>query len=123
MKNISDKSVLLALAKRIKAIRKDKGLTQAVCYIDTGINFSRIERGKRDISFTTLFKLSRYFDISLREFFEEDFEVNIFFDYNTLDLIGWQTTDIYQNLSITFLDSVKKNQKLNNNLFVLPKQN
>ena len=57
------------------------------------------------------------------KFFEEDFEVNIFFDYNTLDLIGWQTTDIYQNLSITFLDSVKRNQNLNNNLFVLPKQN
>ena len=57
------------------------------------------------------------------KFFEEDFEVNIFFDYNTLNLIGWQTTDIYQNLSITFLDSVQKNQKLNNNLFVLPKQN
>ena len=56
-------------------------------------------------------------------FFEEDFEVNIFFDYNTLDLTGWQTTDIYQNLSITFLDSVKKNQKLSNNLFVLPQQN
>ena len=57
------------------------------------------------------------------KFFEEDFEINIFFDYNTLDLIGWQTTDIYQNLSITFLDSVKKNQKLNNNLFDLPQQN
>ena len=57
------------------------------------------------------------------KFFEEEFEVNIFFDYNTLNLIGWQTTDIYQNLSITFLDSVKKNQKLNNNLFILPQQN
>ena len=57
------------------------------------------------------------------KFFEEDFEVNIFFDYNTLNLIGWQTTDIYQNLSITFLDSVKKNQKLNNDLFILPRQN
>jgi len=57
------------------------------------------------------------------KFFEEDFELNIFFDYNTLDLIGWQTKDIYQNLSITFLDSVEKNQKLNNNLFVLPQQN
>ena len=56
------------------------------------------------------------------KFFENDFEVNIFFDYNSLDLIGWQTTDIYQNLSITFLASVKKNQKLNNNLFILPKQ-
>ena len=57
------------------------------------------------------------------KFYEEDFEVNIFFDYISLDLIGWQTTDIYQNLSITFLDSVKKNQKLNSNLFVLPKKN
>ena len=57
------------------------------------------------------------------KFFEEDFEVNIFFDYNTLDLTGWQTTDIYQNLSITFLDSVKKNQKLNDDLFILPRQN
>ena len=57
------------------------------------------------------------------KFFEEDFEVNIFFDYNSLDLVGWQTTDIYQNLSITFLDSVKRNQNLNSNLFVLPKQN
>jgi len=57
------------------------------------------------------------------KFFENDFEVSIFFDYNNLDLIGWQTTDIYQNLSITFLASVKKNQKLNDNLFVLPKQN
>ena len=57
------------------------------------------------------------------KFFEEDFEVNIFFDYNTLDLIGWQTKDIYQNLSITFLDSVKKNQKVNSNLFILPQQN
>ena len=57
------------------------------------------------------------------KFFENDFEVSIFFDYNNLDLVGWQTTDIYQNLSITFLASVKKNQKLNNNLFILPKQN
>ena len=57
------------------------------------------------------------------KFFEEDFEVNIFFDYKTLNLIGWQTKDIYQNLSITFLDSIKKNQKLNSSLFILPQQN
>ena len=57
------------------------------------------------------------------KFFENDFEVNIFFDNKTLDLIGWQTMDIYQNLSIIFLASVKKNQELNSNLFILPKQN
>ncbi|MDC3180020.1 outer-membrane lipoprotein carrier protein LolA [Candidatus Pelagibacter sp.] len=57
------------------------------------------------------------------KFYEEDFELNIFFDYSTLDLIGWQTIDIYQNLSITFLDSIKKNQQLSNKLFILPQQN
>ena len=55
-------------------------------------------------------------------FFEDDFEINIFFDFNKYNLIGWQTTDIYQNLSITFLSSVKKNHKINNNLFILPKK-
>tara|TARA_B100001057_G_scaffold172865_1_gene173593 strand:- start:56 stop:604 length:549 start_codon:yes stop_codon:yes gene_type:complete len=57
------------------------------------------------------------------KFLESDFEVNIFFDNRTLNLIGWQTTDIYQNLSITFLAAIKKNQNLKGNLFVLPKQN
>ncbi|MBD1164856.1 outer-membrane lipoprotein carrier protein LolA [Pelagibacterales bacterium SAG-MED13] len=55
-------------------------------------------------------------------FFESDYEINIFFDYDTYNLIGWQTVDIYQNLSITFLSSIIRNQKLKNNLFALPKQ-
>ena len=41
-------------------------------------------------------------------------------DYN---LIGWQTIDIYQNLSITFLYSISKNKILEKNLFKLPIQN
>lgn len=73
MKNISDKSILLALAKRVKTLRKEKGLTQTVCYIDTGINFGRIERGIRDISFTTFIKLCNYFEIEPKDFFNSDF--------------------------------------------------
>lgn len=57
------------------------------------------------------------------KFFENDFEINIFFDSDNYNLVGWQTTDIYQNLSITFLSSIKKNQKLDDNLFILPKKN
>ena len=56
-------------------------------------------------------------------FIENENEINIFFDKNTYNLIGWQTLDIYQNLSITYLNSIIKNQKLKNNLFKLPKQN
>ena len=57
------------------------------------------------------------------KFLEKDFEINIFFDLNTYNLIGWQTTDIYQNLSITFLSSIIKNQDIDQSLFILPKQN
>ena len=56
-------------------------------------------------------------------FEENDNEINIFFDKNNYDLIGWQTVDIYQNLSITFLSSIVKNQDLNKDIFILPKQN
>ena len=49
--------------------------------------------------------------------------INIFFDKETLDLIGWQTEDMYQNLTITFISSVKRNQKINDRIFILPKRN
>ena len=55
--------------------------------------------------------------------FKEGNEINIFFDKNNFNLIGWQTLDIYQNLNITFLSSIEKNQKLSKNLFKLPSQN
>ena len=55
--------------------------------------------------------------------FEEDNEINIFFDNQTYDLIGWQNTDIYQNFNITFLSSIRKNRILSKNLFKIPIQN
>jgi len=54
---------------------------------------------------------------------ENDYEVNIFFDERTFNLIGWQTKDIYQNLNITFLSSINKNEIFDKNIFKLPTQN
>ena len=54
--------------------------------------------------------------------FEENNELNIFFDSKTFDLIGWQNKDIYQNFNITFLSIIKKNRILPKNLFKLPAQ-
>tara|TARA_B110000090_G_C13297173_1_gene414312 strand:+ start:123 stop:677 length:555 start_codon:yes stop_codon:yes gene_type:complete len=54
---------------------------------------------------------------------EKNNEINIFFDKNTLTLTGWQTEDIYQNLSITFISSVKINPNINDKIFLLPKNN
>ena len=54
---------------------------------------------------------------------EKDNEINIFFDDQTYDLVGWQNTDIYQNFNITFLSSIRKNKVLSKNLFEIPSQN
>ena len=53
---------------------------------------------------------------------ENDHEINIFFDDRTFNLIGWQTKDMYQNLNITFLSSIRKNETINRNLFKIPLQ-
>ena len=54
---------------------------------------------------------------------ENNNEINIFFDKQTYDLIGWQNTDMYQNFNITFLSSIRKNRVLSKNLFNIPAQN
>ena len=54
---------------------------------------------------------------------EKDNEINIFFDKETYELIGWQNTDIYQNFNITYLSSIRKNRVLSKNLFKIPSQN
>ena len=55
------------------------------------------------------------------EIFENDNVINMFFDKKSLFLVGWQTEDIYQNLAVTFISSVKTNNKINNKIFILPK--
>ena len=54
---------------------------------------------------------------------ENDIEINVFFDKETYDLIGWQNTDVYQNFNITFLSSIRKNRIISKNIFKLPEQN
>ena len=54
---------------------------------------------------------------------ENDYEISIFFDNETYDLIGWQNTDIYQNFNITYISFIRKNRVLKKNLFKLPTQN
>tara|TARA_Y100000590_G_scaffold290895_1_gene327442 strand:+ start:2312 stop:2869 length:558 start_codon:yes stop_codon:yes gene_type:complete len=49
-------------------------------------------------------------------------QINIFFDKDSYEIIGWQTEDIYQNLVITYIFNIKKNTKIDDKLFRLPKQ-
>tara|TARA_B100000989_G_scaffold159105_1_gene118764 strand:+ start:354 stop:902 length:549 start_codon:yes stop_codon:yes gene_type:complete len=56
-------------------------------------------------------------------FIENENEINLFFDRSNFNLVGWQSIDIYQNLSITFISSITKNIEIDKNLFILPQQN
>jgi|TARA_B110000114_G_scaffold181772_1_gene219834 outer membrane lipoprotein-sorting protein len=54
---------------------------------------------------------------------ENNNEINLFFDKKNLNLVGWQTEDIYQNLTVTFISSVVINKNINNKIFILPNNN
>ena len=61
---------------------------------------------------------NRYIKFTLES---KDQKINIFFDKKTLNLVGWQTEDIYQNLVITFISNIKIN-KIDKNIFKLQGQ-
>ena len=51
----------------------------------------------------------------------ENIFIKVFFDKKSLDLIGWETKDIYQNLVQTFISDIKKNNNVNEKLFNIQK--
>ena len=51
---------------------------------------------------------------------ENNYEINIFFDKKNFNLVGWQTSDIYQNLNMIFISNLKKNQNIDQKIFNLP---
>ncbi len=54
---------------------------------------------------------------------EDNQSIEIFFDINDYNLIGWQTKDVYQNTAVTLLYSVKSNQIVDEKIFKTPLQN
>lgn len=66
-----DIELLEWIARRVKALREERGITQEVFYNDTGIHIGRIERAKRNISVTTLKQICTYLEISMAEFLSD----------------------------------------------------
>ena len=63
---------------------------------------------------------NKYYNFTI---LENNNEINLFFDNKDLSLVGWQTEDIYQNLVVTFISSIKINQVIDDKIFSLPKIN
>jgi len=90
-----------------------------------------LEKTNLDLILNKEFLIEKIYDMNEKKiskelinlnFNENNNEINIFFDNKTYNLIGWQTLDIYQNLSTTLISSIVKNQKIDENLFNLPSQ-
>ena len=45
--------------------------------------------------------------------------IKVFFDKTSLDLIGWETKDIYQNLVQTFISDIKTNIAVEDKVFAI----
>ena len=60
---------------------------------------------------------NKYYNFSLKN---KDHKINIFFDKNSNDLVGWQTEDLYQNLAVTYIYNIKKNNNIDKKIFRLP---
>ena len=55
--------------------------------------------------------------------FENENELNIFFNNENFNLLGWKIKDMYQNQSIIYISYTKINEEINDNIFNLPIQN
>ena len=120
--NNSNKKVIVSNGKSLVIKTKNK----------TGYYFYPLNRTPLNLLLDKDYLISKMKVLEPREvdskylnfkFIENNSEINVFFDKKNLNLIGWQTEDIYKNLTITFISSVKINQKINYKIFILPKNN
>lgn len=74
----------MELGEHIKRIRTAKGLSQKEVVVEAGLDkaqYSRIENGKTDPSFTTVSKIAKALGVSLAELFSD----NVLDDVNSYD--------------------------------------
>ena len=67
-------SFLKELGKILKSLRKEKGLSQVVFSKSLGINYRHyqdLEGGKSNLKMETLFKLAKYYNLSIPKLFEK----------------------------------------------------
>lgn len=62
------------LAKKLKALRGHKGVSQQQVYHDTEVHIGRLETGKMNATIGTIALLCDYFGITLADFFSEGFD-------------------------------------------------
>ena len=80
--------------------------------LDKKLIISKIYELKEDIDYPFFY----VFNVNY-----ENVSIKVFFDKKNLDLVGWETRDIYQNIMQTFISDIQKNIKVDNKIFVIQK--
>ncbi len=113
----------MELHKTLKKVREAKGLSQKELsgLIDMAqAQYSRIENGKTDPSFSVVAKITKALGLSLSEFFQAD---DIFTDVNTYDKTLMEKLrlldsldDVEKSSIYNLIDSLISKKKLKDNL-------
>ena len=78
--------------------------------LDKKFIISKLHELKEDINYPFYYVFNLDYENNL---------IKVFFDKGSLDLIGWETKDIYQNLIQTFLSDIKINVNVEEKIFSL----
>ena len=60
----------------------------------------------------------KYLFLEIRE---NNKNLKVFFSIDNFEIVGWQVEDVYQNLAVTYIFDTSINEKIDENLFKLPK--
>jgi transcriptional regulator with XRE-family HTH domain len=71
MGQIRDEILLKKIAMRLKELREKANLSQEELINETSIHIGRIETGKNNLTVSTLKKICVFFNIKLKDFFED----------------------------------------------------
>ena len=95
----------MMFAEKLKALRKQKGLTQTQFAIDFNIATGTIgmwETGKRQPDYNTLVKIAKYFDVSINYLLEDQAEPE------ELQIARSRTRELHENNSTPTIQSIEE---------------
>ena len=104
------KSLVIKSDKINSYLRYSLKKTPLNLILDKKFIISKIYELKEDLDYPFYY----VFDINV-----ENISTKIFFDKKNLDLIGWETKDIYQNKVQTFISDIKKNIPVDKKIFLI----
>ena len=106
------KSLIINSDKITNYFRYPLSQTPLNLILDKKFIISKIYELKEDLNYPFFYVFNvNYKNVSIK----------VFFDKKNLDLIGWETKDIYQNIIQTFISDVQKNITVDNKIFIIQK--